>query len=80
MRKKILGSIGVLAITAIIAFSINLDTKSNEISLTLMNVEALASEGSDKTELWCCGNSNVCAYSEESPYIIRGTLSTKRCQ
>lgn len=46
MKKKIFGGITVLAIAAMAAFNLNLNTQENDMSLlSLANVEALASEG-----------------------------------
>jgi hypothetical protein len=45
MKKKILGSIIVLAIAAVAAFNVNLNTPENDMStLSLANVEALSQE------------------------------------
>ena len=52
MKKEILVGIAVLAIAAIAAFNVNLNTKSEVSLLTLANVEALASESTDP----CAGN------------------------
>jgi hypothetical protein len=43
---KILGGIAIVAITVIIAFNVNLNSQSGELSdITLTDVEALAGEG-----------------------------------
>ncbi len=43
MKKKILGGIAVLAIAAIAAFNVNMNTQSSNLSdISLANVEALA--------------------------------------
>ncbi len=46
MKKKILVGIAVLAIAAIAAFNVNLNTKSEVSLLTLANIEALAQDES----------------------------------
>ena len=53
MKKKIFGGMIVLAIVAVAAFNMNFNLKNNQFtSLTLANVEALASESTDP----CAGN------------------------
>ena len=45
MKRKILGSIAVLAIAALTAFNVNINTQENGLSdISLDNVEALATE------------------------------------
>jgi len=45
MKKKILGSIAVLAIAALTAFNVSINSQENGLSdISLNNVEALASE------------------------------------
>ena len=45
MKNKIFGSIAILAIAAIAAFNMNINTNENGLSeVSLANVEALASE------------------------------------
>ncbi|MFV0420302.1 MAG: NVEALA domain-containing protein [Dysgonomonas sp.] len=84
MKRKFFISIGVLTITATIAFNINLDRKSNNISLTLSNVEALASEDDKKTDFWCCGSSGTCAKGTDEntgrEFEIVGRLSKTKCK
>lgn len=49
MKKKVLGSIAVLAIAALTAFNVNINSQDNGLSdISLDNVEALASESSSK--------------------------------
>jgi hypothetical protein len=46
MKKKIFGGIALLAIAAMAAWNVNLNSQSNELSdISLANVEALANEG-----------------------------------
>jgi len=51
MKKKILYGIVVLAIAAIAAFNVNLNTNDEMSLLTLANIEALASEGVDQCDI-----------------------------
>lgn len=45
MKKKIIGGIAVLAIAAVAAFNVNMNTQETNLSLlSLANVEALAGE------------------------------------
>jgi hypothetical protein len=45
MKKKIFGSLIVIAIAAVAVFNLNLNTQENDLSaLSLANVEALAQE------------------------------------
>jgi hypothetical protein len=45
MKKKILGGIALLAIAAVAAWNVDLNSQSNELSaVSLANVEALAQE------------------------------------
>ncbi|MDR2916482.1 MAG: hypothetical protein LBV74_16920 [Tannerella sp.] len=47
-KKKIFGSIAVLAIAAMAAFNVNVNSQDNGLSyISLDNAEALASESSD---------------------------------
>ena len=49
MNKKVIGSIAVLAIAAMTAFNVNVNTQENGLSdISLDNVEALASESSEE--------------------------------
>ncbi len=48
----------------------------NLVSLSMANVEALASENST-TKYWCCGNTGECAIGTN--YVIHGKLSESPC-
>ncbi len=49
MKKKVIGGIAVLAIAALAAFNVNLNSQGHKLSnISLANVEALASNESDK--------------------------------
>jgi anti-sigma regulatory factor (Ser/Thr protein kinase) len=51
MNKKILYGIAVLAIAAVAAWNVNLNSQNNDLSdISLANVEALAEESSHKYE------------------------------
>ena len=53
MKKKIFSGAAVLAVAVVAALNVNFNAeKENSLSLTLANVEALASESS-----YCIGNS-----------------------
>ena len=66
MKKKVFGSIAVLAIAAMAAFNVNIKTQENGLSdVSLANVEALASEslpngcsGSWDKVCCVCGNTH----------------------
>jgi hypothetical protein len=48
MKKKIFGGIALLAIAAVAAWNVDLNSQSNELSaVSLANVEALAGESAD---------------------------------
>lgn len=89
MRKKIVGSIAVLAVVAVTAFNINKNKESAVSNLVLANIEALANneDGEGRkciqdskyiNERWLCDNSR---YSTQSGtrYSLKksndGTLS-----
>ena len=59
INKKIIGSIAVLAIAAITAFNVNVNTQETRLSdVSLDNVEALASESS----AYFCLNLSGCRF------------------
>jgi len=59
MKKKIFGGIAVLAIIVVVAWNVNLGSKTNIISnVTLANVEALATSEGIATP--CYSNGDGC--------------------
>jgi len=62
MKKKILGGIAVLAVAALAAWNLNLDSKTNGMSdVKLANVEALAdTEGGSSGTFTCYSTYNDC--------------------
>jgi hypothetical protein len=59
--NKIFGGIVVLAIAAVAAFNVNMNTQKGELSdLSLANVEALA-QGEGGSTFYCPGGANECA-------------------
>jgi len=67
MKKKIFGGIAVLAIAAVAAWNVNLDSKTNGMSdVKLVNVEALADEtiANANSNIYCCSPyTNICIIS-----------------
>jgi hypothetical protein len=48
MKKKIFGGIALLAIAAVVAWNVDLNSQSNDLSdISLANIEALAGEHDD---------------------------------
>lgn len=91
MKKKIFGGLIVLAIAAVAAFNVNLNSEDSEDSefslLSLANVEALAGDESgngNKTKLWCCGNTGVCGIGADENgneiFKIAGKVQGKPCK
>ena len=64
MKKIFFGSIAVLAIAAMAAFNVNMNTQENGLSdVSLANIEALASE----THIYCPkGVTVLCGIDQES--------------
>jgi hypothetical protein len=64
MKKKFLGGIALLAIAAVAAWNVNLNSQSNELSgAMLMNAEALANENGGTTHSLNCGSAGIKACS-----------------
>ncbi|GHV27015.1 hypothetical protein FACS1894176_08470 [Bacteroidia bacterium] len=73
MKNKIFGGIAVLAIAAVAAFNVNVNSQKNDLSdLSLANVEALASEGSGGNSVTCYSSSKS---SSGSTYYDCGNCS-----
>lgn len=54
MKKKITGAVAVFAIVAMVAFNMNVTANSDELStISLSNIEALASEEATSKEYKC---------------------------
>ncbi|MFR0677014.1 NVEALA domain-containing protein [Dysgonomonas mossii] len=68
MKKKIIGSITVMAIAAVAAFNINLSNPDKGLSnISLANVEALASsEGGSLCSQYCTSSNSYHCHGQNS--------------
>lgn len=75
MKIKFLGAIAAITIATMVAFNLNINSDTNELSaLTMNNIEALAS-GESGTSMKCEGDgSKWCPLS--SSYVYKVTTST----
>lgn len=65
MKKILLGSFACVSLSIMLAFNINQNNQSGNISLELSNIEALASdENGEVNVIYCCGNSETCYVAE----------------
>ena len=65
-KKKIFGSIAVLAIVAMAAFNVNVNLDGNKLlDISLTNIEALA-DPEGKGETWNCKSSSIWCYYDSS--------------
>ncbi|GAB6008834.1 NVEALA domain-containing protein [Dysgonomonas reticulitermitis] len=84
MKKKIFGSLLVLAIAAVAAFNVNLNTQDSNLStLALANVEALAQESGGGVT-WNCSTYTSETYNQEGydydcGYYIVSKWETRSC-
>jgi hypothetical protein len=67
MKKTYLVSIAILAIVAVAAFNVNLNSQSDKLSaMTLANLEALAQGESDGGLTWKCLSIVIDTYEQSS--------------
>ena len=79
MKKTIIGSIAVLAISVTIALNMNLGKQGNGLSdISLANIEALAEESSTGAGYYCCGQFGQCVKLSNGDYIF-GIKQTTKC-
>lgn len=78
-KKKIFGSIAVLAIAAMAAFNVNINTQEECLSdILLENVEALAAIECNRLTLLCyIDSSGACA--KVNGNIVSGSYAGHRC-
>jgi len=81
MKKKIFGGIAVLAIAAMAAFNVNMNTQNDNLSdLSLANVEALAqSEGGSSSSNCCPQKDKICSKYENGNSNPTPVGNAKNC-
>ena len=70
MKKKILGSIAILAIAAVAALNVNFSTSNDLSGISLTNVEALASS-EDPPVFNCPGGWTICVAINNGTWFFK---------
>jgi Tfp pilus assembly protein FimT len=74
MKKKILGDIAILAIAAVAAFNVNMNTQDSNLStLALANIEALAQNESGTSVDYCYLSQSFSSSSGWKKFCDSGT-------